>query len=256
MQTNFLSFLSRFGFLAPRLFAPLVLTPLLLTGCASDKNDGFYQPVEDVIPESKVVDFRIAPCETLWSLDDSATLSNSLYWLRAMDCSDRMSGTQASYQAAIIPATGWANIFKQSILAAGAEPSQSQRRVLLNSVNDYREQMPGAVRPLLQLWRERQSLQIAFEDEKARNARQQTSNEAKIEEMTNQQKALQDSLAETRRKLENLTDIERQLSSRKQMQGELPDNDGTGRSSSGSGVQPKETYLPAKGTQLKSAEDK
>lgn len=260
MQTRFFSFLSRFGFFMPRIIAPIVLTPILLTGCTRDKGEGLYQPVEDVIPGSKVIDFRIAPCETLWSLDDSATLTNSLYWLRAMDCSDRMSNTQASYQAALIPASGWANIFKQSILAAGADPDLSQRRTLLNNVSDYRGQMPGNIRPLVQLWRERQSLQIAFEDEKARNSRQQTANETKIGEMSLQQKELQDSLADTRRKLENLTDIERQLSSRKQLQGEIPDGDvtpaATGRSSTGSNVQAKDTYVPPKGLQLKSTGDK
>ncbi|WAT09185.1 two-component system QseEF-associated lipoprotein QseG [Rouxiella badensis] len=255
MQTRFLSFFSRLGLI----FTSALLTPMLLSGCARHQSDGLYQPIEDVIPDSKVVDFRIAPCETLWALDDSATLTNSLYWLRAMDCSERMSTAQANYQAAQIPSSGWANIFKQSILAAGNDPDVAQRRTLLNNVNDYRAEMPSAVRPLLQLWRERQSLQIAFEDEKARNARQQTSNEAKIEEMSNQQKLLEASLGDTRRKLENLTDIERQLSSRKQLQGELPDSDGAPSSTSTSGsrsvtggnVQAKDTYVPPKTNQFK-----
>ncbi|WP_369789970.1 two-component system QseEF-associated lipoprotein QseG [Rouxiella sp. WC2420] len=236
------------------LLTSAILTPMLLmlSGCTHHHSKELSQPVEDVIPDSKVIDFRVAPCETLWALDDNATVTNSLYWLRAMDCSDRMSTAQANYQAALIPASGWANIFKQSILAAGAEPDLTQRRALLNSVNDYRGQMPGEIRPLVQMWRERESLQIAFEDEKARNARQQSSNEAKIEEMTNQQTALQASLDDTRRKLENLTDIERQLSSRKQLQSELPDNDsnvsGAGRGVSGSD---KDTYVPAKTSQSK-----
>ncbi len=234
------------------LLTSTILTPilLLLSGCARHHSHENYQPVEDVIPDSKVIDFRMAPCETLWALDDSATLGNSLYWLRAMDCSDRMSTAQANYQAALIPASGWANIFKQSILAAGAEPDLTQRRALFDNVSQYRAQMPGEIRPLVQLWRERQSLQIAFEDEKARNARQQSSNEARIEDMNNQQKVLQASLDDTRRKLENLTDIERQLSSRKQLQSELPDSDGSasgsGRGVSGSDVQTKDTYVPAK----------
>jgi hypothetical protein len=38
---------------------------------------------------------------------------------------------------------------------------------------------------------------------------------------------LQAQLQDTSRKLENLTDIERQLSSRKQLQGEIPDNGAT-----------------------------
>lgn len=244
MQTGFLLFLSRFGFFNRlkgtaqrhrysdfcRRFRPnllltsALLTPVLLAGCAGAPHDKARQQVEeDVIPDSKVVDFRIAPCETLWALDDGATLNNSLYWLRAMDCSERMSNAQASYQASQISSSGWANVFKQSILIAATDPNYTQRRALLNNVNEYRAQMPGAIRPLLQLWRERQSLQVALEDDKARNARLQVANEAKLEEMSNEQKALQASLDDTRRKLENLTDIERQLSSRKQLQSETPD---------------------------------
>lgn len=210
------------------LLTSTILTPmlLLLSGCARHQSHPPQQPVEDVIPDSKVVDFRMASCETLWVLDDSATLSNSLYWLRAMDCSDRMSTAQANYQAALIPSSGWANIFKQSILSAGAEPDLTQRRTLLNNVNVSRAQMPGEIRPLVQVWRERQSLQIALDDEKMRSARQQSSSEAQIADLNNQQKILQASLDDTRRKLQNLTDIERQLSSRKQLQTELPEGDG------------------------------
>ena len=200
------------------------LMPLLLASCAGQQKDKAQQKVEeDVIPASKVIDFHIAPCETLWALDDSATLDNSLYWLRAMDCADRMDNAQASYQATQIDSSGWANVFKQSILVASTDPNLAQRRELLKNVNDYRGQMPGSIRPLLQLWRERQTLQVTLEDEKARNARMQAANEAKLQEMTTQQQALQSSLDDTRRKLENLTDIERQLSSRKQMQSDAPD---------------------------------
>ncbi len=237
------------------LLTSTILTPmlLLLGGCARHQSHPTYPLVEDVIPDSKVVDFRMAPCETLWLLDDSATLSNSLYWLRAMDCSDRMSSAQANYQAALIPASGWANIFKQSILSAGSEPDLTQRRALLNNVNASRAQMPGEIRPLVQVWRERQSLQIALEDEKMRNARQQSANDAQIEAMNNQQKTLQASLDDTLRKLQNLTDIERQLSSRKQLQSELPDSEGNAsgaaRSAAGSALSTKDNLLPAKTSQ-------
>lgn len=225
------------------LLTSTILTPMLLlmSGCARHQNHPPFQPIEDVIPDSKVVDFRMAPCETLWTLDDNATLSNSLYWLRAMDCSDRMSSAQANYQAALISASGWANIFKQSILAAGSEPDLTQRQALLNNVNASRAQMPGEIRPLVQVWRERQSLQVALEDEKMRNARQQAANEAQLAEMSNQQKTLQASLEDTRRKLQNLTDIERQLSSRKQLQSELPDGE----------LSTKDNRLPPKTSQSK-----
>ncbi|MCW2102918.1 two-component system QseEF-associated lipoprotein QseG [Rahnella sp. RcJ3] len=226
----------------------LLSIPLVLAGCTPHSaSNPYYQQVSDqVVPDSKVIDFRIAPCETLWALDDSDALTNSLYWLRAMDCADRMSDAQARYQAQQIPATSWEQVFKQSILLAGADPDQQQRRALLAKVSEYRGQMPGSIRPLVQLWRERQNLQVVLGDEKARNARQQVMNEEKLQTMIAGQQVLENNLADTRRKLENLTDIERQLSSRKQIQGDLPDNDASvpAKATSGKPVKPAETYAP------------
>ncbi|WP_413529111.1 two-component system QseEF-associated lipoprotein QseG [Rahnella inusitata] len=225
-------------------------TALVLAGCVQHTADNrYYQQVSSsVVPESKVTDFRIAPCETLWALDDGDALTNSLYWLRAMDCADRLSDVQARFQAQQIPASSWDQIFKQSILLASAEPDLPQRRALLNKVSQNRGQMPGSIRPLVQLWRERQNLQVVLGDEKARNLRQQSANEEKLQAMTAQQQTLENSLADTRRKLENLTDIERQLSSRKQIQGDLPDNDPAtpAKPASESSVKPAETYTPPK----------
>ena len=225
-------------------------TALVLAGCVQHTADNrYYQQVSSsVVPESKVTDFRIAPCETLWALDDDDALTNSLYWLRAMDCADRLSDAQARFQAQQIPASSWDQIFKQSILLASAEPDLPQRRALLNKVSQNRGQMPGSIRPLVQLWRERQNLQVVLGDEKARNLRQQSANEEKLQAMTAQQQTLENSLADTRRKLENLTDIERQLSSRKQIQGDLPDNDPAtpAKPASESSVKPAETYTPPK----------
>ncbi|TPG63199.1 two-component system QseEF-associated lipoprotein QseG [Ewingella americana] len=219
----------------------LVALPSLLVGCTNHSGSHpDYRPVEDMIPTSKVVDFRLAPCETLWTLDDNDTMTNSLYWLRAMDCAERMSDTQARFQAQQIKVNSWDTVFKHSILLSSIDPDLQQRRALLTQVNQYRAQMPGAIRPLVQLWRERQTLQVTLGDEKGRNARQQEVAESKFLLMTQQQNALQGSLADTQRKLKNLTDIERQLSSRKQMQSDLPDSD----SNAAPQVKPEETYQP------------
>lgn len=219
----------------------LVAVPALLMGCTPHSaSDAHFRTIEDMIPTSKVVDFRVAPCETLWALDDSEAMTNSLYWLRAMDCAERMSDTQARFQAQQIKANSWDTVFKQSILISGTDPEPQQRRALLAHVNQYRAQMPGAIRPLVQLWRERQTLQVTLSDEKSRNARQQQVEESKVALMAQQQAELQASLADTQRKLKNLTDIERQLSSRKQMQSDLPDSDSTLAPQ----VKPQETYQP------------
>lgn len=228
----------------------VIAAPALLAGCAfHSSGDNYYRPIEDLIPTTKVVDFRLAPCETLWTLDDNEAISNSLFWLRAMDCAERMNDAQARFQADQIKANSWDTVFKQSILRAGADPDPQQRRALLAHVNQYRAQMPGSIRTLVQLWRERQTLQVTLGDEKARNARQAAVSESKIEQLTEQQVALQGSLADTQRKLKNLTEIERQLSSRKQMQSDLPDSDtaspaGKSDIPTSTTVKPEETYQP------------
>lgn len=209
-----------------RRFVAIAVPFILLAGCVNQTSgDRFTQPIADVIPDSKVVDFGTAPCETLWTLEGNDAMSNSLYWLRAMDCAERMGDTDARSHAQQITATRWDNAFKQSILFSAAQPNEQQRKALLVSVNAYRAEMPSSIRSLVQLWRERQTLQVTLSNEKARYIRQQSLSENKIESMVQEHALLQDKLFNTQRKLENLTDIERKLSSRKQLQNDLPDTE-------------------------------
>lgn len=212
--------------LMSRLRLTLIISPLLLAGCANHSTThGHVNSIENMIPSAEVVDFSVAPCEILWTLDDEKTLSNSLYWLRAMDCADRMPAVQARFQAQQISQHRWDSVFKQSILLADADPSDGLRKILLGQVESFSNQTPVTIRPLVQLWREHQILEIKLADEKARNARQQIVSENQIALLDAQQKSLAAELESTQQKLKNLTDIERQLSSRKSLQGEIPDAD-------------------------------
>lgn len=213
----------RFSFLGSVLFMPF-----LLAGCVDRAvSGGLNQPQQEAIPDTKVVDYRIAACDTLWPLDDKDALNNSLYWLRAMDCADRIGSTQARALAKNVPGNSWDGIFKQSILLGSAEPTSGERRQIIDRLNSYRLEFPSSLRPLLQLWRQQQVLQITLFDEKARYQHLQESTDSQIDQLRQSQVRLQAQLQDTSRKLENLTDIERQLSSRKQLQSEIPDNSGT-----------------------------
>jgi len=239
-----------------RLRLALIISPLLLAGCVnhSTTSQGHVNSIENLIPSSEVVDFSVAPCEILWSLDDEKVLSNSLYWLRAMDCADRMPALQARFQAQQISQHRWDSVFKQSILLADADPSDGLRKILLGQVAGFSEQIPVSIRPLVQLWREHQMLEIQLADEKARNARQQIVSENQIALLDAQQKSLAAELENTQQKLKNLTDIERQLSSRKPLQGEIPDVDDTingaqkksANSANGDNISSKKADLSAK----------
>ncbi|CNE98241.1 putative lipoprotein [Yersinia kristensenii] len=204
----------------------LLLAPLLLTGCTDNPTVGrFSQAVQMVIPETKIIDYRTLPCDVLWSLDDKETLENSLYWLRAMDCAERLGSTQARALAASLPVVTWSAAFKQGILVSSSEPSIAERRQVVERLNSYTQSFPGAVRPLIQLWREQQVLRISLAEERTRYQRLQEESDAQIDRLRESQVRLQYNLLDTTRKLENLTDIERQLSSRKQMQNEIPETD-------------------------------
>lgn len=204
----------------------LLLAPLLLTGCTDNPTAGrFSQAVQMVIPETKIVDYRTLSCDVLWDLDDKETLENSLYWLRAMDCAERLGSTQARVLAKTLPVVTWSAAFKQGILVSSAEPSIAERRQVVERLNSYSQSFPGAVRPLIQLWREQQVLRISLAEERTRYQRLQEESDAQIDRLRESQVRLQYNLLDTTRKLENLTDIERQLSSRKQMQNEIPETD-------------------------------
>ncbi|BEM44597.1 hypothetical protein SME13J_32160 [Serratia marcescens] len=199
--------------------------PLLLAGCVDHAVSGGLNPQQqEAIPDTKVIDYRTAACDTLWQLDDKDALNNSLYWLRAMDCADRIGSTQARALAKTVPGDSWSGVFKQSILLGSAQPTSGERRQIIDRINSYRMEFPGSLRPLTQLWRQQQLLQITLFDEKARYQHLQESSDSQIDSLRQSQARLQSQLQDTSRKLENLTDIERQLSSRKQLQGEIPEN--------------------------------
>jgi hypothetical protein len=204
---------------------PMLLAPFLLTGCVERAaSTDLAQQQQESIPDIKVVDYRIAPCETLLPLDEKEVLENPLYWLRVMDCADRIGSTQARALVKTLPGSNWQGVFKQSILLGSAEPTSAERRQIIERLNIYRLDFPNSLRPLLQLWRQQQVLQVSLFDERARYQHLQESSDNQIDLLRQNQAHLQNQLQETSRKLENLTDIERQLSSRKQMQGEIPEN--------------------------------
>lgn len=205
----------------------IVFIPLLLMGCAERVvSNGEAQQQQEVLPEIKVVDYRSASCDTLFQIDEKEALENSLYWLQVMDCADRLGTTQARALAETLPDDHWQGVFKQSILLGSAEPTPTERRQLIDRLNLYHLAFPHRVRPLLQLWRQQHIGQIALFDQRTRYQQLQERSDNQIDTLRQSQHDLQSKLNDTMRKLENLTDIERQLSSRKQLQGELPESGG------------------------------
>ncbi|MEI7208887.1 two-component system QseEF-associated lipoprotein QseG [Pectobacterium carotovorum] len=216
------------------LTAAIVSSPLVLAACNSHVSSGTaLLEAEATPPKEQVADFRIAQCEHLWQIDDRESMNNALYWLRAMDCAGRLTQFQAREEAGQVAGDSWDSVFKQGILLDNAGITQAERRQVLEQINLYRLAFPAALRPLMQTWRDRQTLFLALSDERLRYKRLQESSDKQLDALRVQQSHLQYQLETTTQKLENLTDIERQLSSRKQLSGEMPDSDGDRRGSSG-----------------------
>ncbi|WP_391529648.1 two-component system QseEF-associated lipoprotein QseG [Photorhabdus akhurstii] len=200
----------------------LIFVVFLLAGCVKNPvNNNLTAVTQMVIPEQRVTDYRIVECELMWDLETPPSIENALYWLRLMGCSDRLTSAKARNMAKYTLPVTWDMAFKQSILLNSAGPTLSERRKMVENFNKYRLKFPDSLRPLLQLWREQQVQQIAVAEERARFQKLQADTDNKLDRLRESRARLEFELQETSRKLENLTDIERQLSSRKQNQGSV-----------------------------------
>lgn len=191
----------------------------LLTACAGKAPGapvvGHKAPAE---PEAKMVDYQLVDCGLIWDVEESKT-SNSLYWLRAMDCAARLSPADARAVARQQSGDSWQGVFKAAVLMSNGNVTPIERRQYMLQLDAFSRSYPTAVRTLLQLWRDNQMAQLQLSEERTRYHHLQQSSDAQLDSLRQQQAALSDQLKVTRRKLDTLTDIERQLSSRRSPDG-------------------------------------
>ncbi|HEQ1857546.1 TPA: two-component system QseEF-associated lipoprotein QseG [Providencia alcalifaciens] len=204
----------------------IILFSLILTGCVAKNGQSPLETLAKVvIPEVKTTDYRYASCESIWENQEPVSQENALYWLRMMGCVDRMDADKARVEAKKIEVNDWSTSFTKNILLGSAEPTIAERRQMLDSINTYSLSFPTPIRPLLQLWREQQVQVINLADANARYKRMQQEMDAKLDRLKEDNAKLRFELNNTSRKLENLTDIERQLSSRKKNANEVEKED-------------------------------
>ncbi len=178
-------------------------------------------------PNVRLPDYLATDCQNVWQIETPVAMSNPLYWQRAIDCGERLSPAEARAEARRWPVQGWARAFKQGILLANGNITPVERRNYVDELDSYSLSYPAAVRPLLQLWRSNQAAQLELSEARGRYAELQQNSDAEMDKLRQQQTQMRRSLADTQHKLERLTDIERQLSSRK-----APDSSDTSHSSS------------------------
>lgn len=210
------------------------LLPALLVACTSKiaVSPVTGKPGMLVEPESKMVDYQQVPCDRIWQADDVKINSNPLYWLRAMDCAVRLSPAEARAEARRWAEDNWQSAFKQGVLLANGNVTPQERRQYLYRLDTFSQAYPTPVRPLMQLWWNDQLGQLQLSEERMRYYRLQQSSDAQLDALRQQQLSLAKELTLTRHKLERLTDIERQLSSRR-----APDGSDNGHSDKNSSSQ-------------------
>jgi len=196
---------------------------LLLTGCiAHVPKSAVNEKPEEKLPRQQLADFLSTPCNDIWSLHGKSVDTNPLYWLRGMDCADRLAPATARAEARSWPDDTWQDTFKRGILLASAKISPVERRTFVTRLDTLSPQLPVQVRPLYQVWRQGQALQLQLSEERYRYSKLQQSADGELDTLRQQQQYLREQLETTSRKLENLTDIERRLSTRKPAGNDLP----------------------------------
>ncbi|MCO8049376.1 MULTISPECIES: two-component system QseEF-associated lipoprotein QseG [Proteus] len=193
-----------------------IMLPLVLSGCTPKSLTNTLEPEQEIpVVKQKTIDYRWAECKTLSSFYDEG-INNALYWLRVIECTNRIMTTEAQRQASNVIITGWDDAFYKSILLERAGMTIAERRTQLVLLESYKLQFPSSMRVLLSIWIENQTLILSLAEEKNRYRRLTTDTDNRIDALRKENNALQHELSVTLKKLESLTQIERQLSNRKQ----------------------------------------
>ncbi|WP_342324009.1 two-component system QseEF-associated lipoprotein QseG [Kosakonia sp. BYX6] len=198
---------------------------LLLAGCVTQTpQSAIHDNQEERLPEHQLADFLSTDCNEIWSLSGENVDSNPLYWLRGMDCAQRLLPASARAEARSWSDNNWQATFRRGILLSNAKISPLERRDYTERLDALSPSIPAQVRPIFQLWRDGEIAQLQLSEERSRYGKLQQSTDSELDSLRQQQQFLREQLETTTRKLENLTDIERRLSTRKPAATDLPDS--------------------------------
>ncbi|MDM8620483.1 two-component system QseEF-associated lipoprotein QseG, partial [Escherichia coli] len=132
--------------LLPRWLWLAGLPCLALLGCVQSHNKpAIDTPAEEKIPVYQLADYLSTECSDIWALQGKSTETNPLYWLRVMDCADRLMPAQSRQQARQYDDGSWQNTFKQGILLADAKITPYERRQLVARIDALSTEIPAQV---------------------------------------------------------------------------------------------------------------
>jgi len=212
----------------------------VLTGCASLPELHHSQTVNQThLPQKQLPDYLSTQCSNIWQQEDAETLENPLYWLRGMECAQRLSPEEARIEARQWSALTWQDTFKRGILLSPAKITPVERRRYMTQLDMLATDIPLQIRSLFMVWRDGERSQLSLAEERSRYSKLQQTTDSQLDEFRQAQQLLSNELEITTRKLETLSDIERQLSSRKPGSNYAPDAQSTDTQDS-NGQLPKE----------------
>ena len=205
------------GAIGSRLTATLLVAGSgVLMGCASLPELHHSQTTNQAhSPEQQLPDYLSAQCSNIWQQDDADTLENPLYWLRGMECAQRLSPEDARIEAHQWSAITWQDTFKRGILLSPAKITPVERRKYMTQLDMLATDIPPQIRSLFIVWRDGERAQLSLVEERSRYTKLQQTTDSQLDELRQTQQFLRNELEITTRKLETMSDIERQLSSRK-----------------------------------------
>lgn len=197
-----------------------------LSGCAErnmttgSRDAVFHAPP---MPETRLTDYLAMRCQDLLQLHSDEADENPLYWTRFMDCARQLNNGEARLSAARWHDGNWQDSFRMGILLSQAQPTATERQHYSGLLDSTSADIPPQVRPLYNLWLDRDQLARQLAEQASRYEQLQISSNRDLDALRQQQQQLRQELSVTTRKLENLTDIERQLSTRKAGGGYVPE---------------------------------
>ena len=107
----------------------LSLPCLVLAGCVSHApQSAISGKQEDKWPDNQLADFLSTRCDDIWNLSGHDVENNPLFWLRGIDCAQRLAPVDARSKAAMLDEDTWQDAFKRGILLADAKITPVERR--------------------------------------------------------------------------------------------------------------------------------
>lgn len=123
----------------------LSLPCLLLAGCVTHApKSAISHKQEDKWPQQQLADFLSTRCDDIWSLSGRDVESNPLFWLRGIDCAQRLAPAEARAQAAMLMDDTWQDAFKRGIVMADARITPVERRANVTRLDTYVINIPQA----------------------------------------------------------------------------------------------------------------